>query len=140
MALAAFAAVLLGVVLLLQWRAGAFTATFGTDASAHYLSGLMAHDWIAAGPGGNPVRYSIDYHAHLPPTSFGHLPPVFYGVEAVWMLGAGTGKASVLVLSAVVTAALGLVRAVGRRDGIRRTMPRALPARRSYWPNSTATA
>ena len=68
----------------------------------------MAHDWLQSHPGGNPVQYLINYHAHLPLTAFGFWPPFYYGIEALWMLLVGTGTAAMLCLSGSITALLGL--------------------------------
>lgn len=112
-------ALLLATVVFLQWRSSAFIGSFQNDAAAHYVSGLMAHDWLVGKLGGNPVRYLIDYHAHLPLTAYGLWPPLYYGIESVWMVFAGTGKIAILSLSSVVTAALGLLttRVVTRQAG-----------------------
>lgn len=99
-------AVLLCAVVLLQWAGGAFSGAFQADAAAHYVTGLAIHDWLRA-PTANPIRFVIDYHAHLPATAFGLWPPLFHAVEAVWMFAAGTGKTGVLLLSGLVAAATG---------------------------------
>ncbi len=111
--------VLLAVVAALQWAAGAYTGAFVSDVPGHYITGLAVHDWLRHHFLGNPVPFVIDYHAHLPMTAFGLWPPLFHGVEGVWMLVFGTGRASILVLSAAVTAALGTAVgiAVARRAG-----------------------
>jgi hypothetical protein len=101
-------AVLLATTALLQWRAGGFAGTFTGDAAAHYVSGLMAHDWLQDRPGSNPVQYLINYHAHLPLTAFGLWPPFYYGIEALWMLLIGIGVPAMLWLSGSITALLGL--------------------------------
>lgn len=113
---------LLAVVVGIQWQGDANTGFIANDAAAHYVTGLAVHDWLRGLPGtlsGNPLRFVIDYHAHLPLTGFGLWPPLYHGVLAVWMVVAGTSKASVLLLSGVVAAltgaAVGL--AVARQAG-----------------------
>jgi hypothetical protein len=113
---------LLAVVVGIQWQGDANTGFIANDAAAHYVTGLAVHDWLRGLPGtlgGNPLRFVIDYHAHLPLTGFGLWPPLYHGVLAVWMMVAGTSKASVLLLSGVVAAltgaAVGL--AVARQAG-----------------------
>ena len=110
---------LLAAAVMLQWRAGAFAGALESDATAHYVSGLMVHDWLLNQFGANPVRYLINYHAHLPLTAFGLWPPFFYGVEGIWMLALGVGKPAVLLLSSTTAAALGLAvgLVVARRGG-----------------------
>jgi 4-amino-4-deoxy-L-arabinose transferase-like glycosyltransferase len=111
--------VLLFAAAMLQWRAGAFTGALTGDASAHYVSGLMVHDWLLNQFGSNPVRYLINYHAHLPLTAIGLWPPFYYGIEAIWMLLLGVGKPAMLWLSGSTTALLGLAvgTVVARRAG-----------------------
>lgn len=104
---------------LLQLRNGAFDGVISGDSVGHYMSGLMAHDWLRDSFGRNPIRYMIDYHAHLPATAIGLWPPLYYGIEALWMLVAGTSTLSVLLLSATSTSLLGLTAGlvVSRRAG-----------------------
>ena len=109
----------LAAAIMLQWRAGAFTGALQGDATAHYVSGLMVHDWLQNQFGSNPVRYLINYHAHLPLTAFGLWPPFYYGVEGIWMLAFGIGKPAFLLLSSTVSGLLGLAAGlvVARRAG-----------------------
>ena len=122
LASAALFALLLAVVVLLQWQGGAFTGFFANDAAAHYVTGMAVRDWLGGLPSTalrNPIRFVIDYHAHLPLTGFGLWPPLYHAVEGLWMLLIGSSKTSVLLLSGIVTAltgtAVGL--AVCRRAG-----------------------
>ncbi len=110
---------LLMVVVVLQWRAGAFTGALQGDAIAHYVSGLMVHDWLLNQFGAKAVRYLINYHAHLPVTAFGLWPPFYYGIEGVWMLLSGVGMPAMLLLSGSASAFLGLAvgLVVARRSG-----------------------
>ena len=101
---AAYFALIVG----LQWRASAVDAGFGEypDEPAHYVTGLMVHDYLKAGLPSHPVAFAVDFYSHLPQVGLGHWPPLFYIAEAVWMLLFGVSRASVLVLIALIAAGL----------------------------------
>ncbi|MGA3039222.1 MAG: glycosyltransferase family 39 protein [Bryobacteraceae bacterium] len=105
----AVCAVLWMLAALLQWKGGAFAAEFSgnPDESAHYITGLMIRDYIAAGHFTSPMTYAERYYAHYPKVAFGMWPPFFHIVEAFWMLVFSPGKASVLSLMALIAAATG---------------------------------
>ena len=73
---------------LLSWFAGAFQAEFGgyPDEPAHYVTGLMIHDYIAGWFPATPLRFAENYYLHYPKVAFGHWPPVFHFLQAIWML------------------------------------------------------
>lgn len=120
------ALLLLALTLAIQWHDGAYAHDLHFDSASHALSGLMIHDWIAGFSWGAPVAYVRAYHSHYPLIGIGHWPPVWYAVEAVWMLVSDTGRAQLLVLSALVTAAVATITAT-------------LTARRyGWWPGTVA--
>jgi 4-amino-4-deoxy-L-arabinose transferase-like glycosyltransferase len=94
---------------LLQWKAGAFIAEFSSNAdeSAHYVTGLMVRDYIAAGHFTSPMKYAEQYYAHYPKVAFGMWPPLFHITEALWTLLFSPDRASVLSLMALMAAATG---------------------------------
>jgi len=100
--------IILLVVILFQWLAGAYESEFGShpDEAAHYITGLMIRDYLAGGPHGSPVAYANEYYKHYPKVAIGNWPPVFYLTQGVWMLVFGDGRASDLVLMAVLAALL----------------------------------
>lgn len=103
----------------LQWRGLSFVAEFGShhDEPAHYVTGLMVRDYIAAGMPSSPLPYAEEYYLHYPKVAFGHWPPVFYVVQAAWTLPFGASRASLLALMALLTALLAtLVYAAVRRE------------------------
>src|SRR5688572_23011223 len=104
---AAFA-VAFALTLTLQWHNNAYRAEWSdsSDESAHYVTGLMVHDYIVHGLPESPMTYAQRYYEHYPYIAFGHFPPVFYIVQAAWMLPFGTSRASLLTLIAFINAAL----------------------------------
>ena len=100
----------LSVVVMLQWAGGAFEADIGAlhDDSAHYVTGLMVRDYIAARAPSPPMQFAKDYFLHYPRVGLGHWPPFFYVVEAVWMLVFSASTVSVMLMMALLTALLAL--------------------------------
>ncbi len=101
----------------LQVAGQAYSSEFDgyPDEPAHYVTGLMVRDYIAGGLPQNPLRYARSYYAHYPKVAFGHWPPVFYFVEAAWMLAFSESRTSVLLLMALITAVTAATLAVGLR-------------------------
>jgi hypothetical protein len=105
----AAAVLLFALTVLLQMRAGAYGAAFDYDESSHVVSGLMIHDYLLHGLGRSPIGFLRQFHAHYPLVGIGHWGPLYYVVEAVWMLIFGTDRRSLLLLSAAVTVAAAML-------------------------------
>ena len=99
------------LVLVLQWRGEAFRSEFGgsPDEPAHYVTGLMVHDYLAAGLPSGPLEYARSYYRHYPKVGLGHWPPFFYVIQGVWGLVFGPSKISLMVLMAAITGVLATV-------------------------------
>jgi hypothetical protein len=102
---AAFLTILV-VTLVWQWASGAHSSAFGAEAdeASHYVTGVMVRDYIGRGLPGNPVTFAKDFYLHYPRVAFGIWPPLFHLFSGVWMLAFGTGRISVLLLLAALTA------------------------------------
>jgi hypothetical protein len=89
-----------------QWRAGAFRAEFGADPDepAHYVTGLLVHDYITSGMPRPMMSYAENYYLHYPKVALGHWPPLFYVVQAAWTLPFSVSRTSVLLLMAAIVA------------------------------------
>ena len=98
-------------VALLQWRGNAFRSELGgtPDEPAHYITGLMVRDYVAAGFSGHPLLYARNYYLHYPKVALGHWPPVFYVMQAAWTLPFTASRTSVMLLMAAITALLATV-------------------------------
>jgi hypothetical protein len=94
-----------------QRAAGAPDAAFGgfPDEPAHYVGGLVAHDYLMHGLGKAPVDFVKDYYIHVPYFALGVWPPFFYLLEGCWMTLFGAGRVAVLWLIAVCGAGLATV-------------------------------
>jgi hypothetical protein len=95
-------------VVLLQWRADAFQSELGADPdeSAHYITGLMVRDYVAAGFPAPPLAYARNYYVHYPKVALGHWPPFFYVLQAAWTLAFSPSRISVMLLMAAITGLL----------------------------------
>ena len=105
----AFAFLIFLLVASLQHLSGAFTAPFEIDEASHYISGLMIRDYIASGHFTNPLAYLVQYHSHYPLVGIGAWPPLYYLVEAIWMLMFSASRVSILLMSATTTSLLALL-------------------------------
>jgi len=95
----------------MQLAGGAYRAEFGAepDEAAHYVTGLVVRDYVAAGFPGNPLRFASNYYEHYPKVALGHWPPVFYVGQSAWTLVFGAGRVSVLALMATLAALAAVV-------------------------------
>ena len=106
------ALIVFGMFVLLVWTkqhfAGASSAAFGAfpDEPAHFVGGLMFHDYLSNSSWKDPIGYVRDYHLHLPFFALGVWPPLFYAIEGVWMEVFGERRESILWLVAAIAAAL----------------------------------
>ncbi len=100
--------VFLALALSLQWLGGAYRAEFcgHPDEPAHYVTGLMVHDYLQTWPPASPFAFARNFYLHYPKIALGHWPPFFYALQAAWTLPFGTSRTSVLALMAVLAALL----------------------------------
>ncbi len=98
----------IGILTGLQWTNGAFKSEFGghPDEAAHYITGLMFHDYAAALELTSPLKFAENYYIHYPKVAIGHWPPFFYVIQSVWMLLFSPSRISLLLLTAFLTALL----------------------------------
>jgi hypothetical protein len=96
-----------------QWKSGAYSSDLAStpDEPAHVVSGLMIHDYVVRilrpGPAPlplNPRAFAEAYYVHYPKVAIGHWPPLFYVVQAVWMLVFGRTKTALLLLMLAIVA------------------------------------
>jgi hypothetical protein len=99
------------LALALQWRSHAYRAEFGAtlDEPAHYVTGLMTHDYLVSGFHEAPLAFAREYYLHYPKVAMGHWPPFFYALQALWTIPFGVSATSVLMLMALLSALLALL-------------------------------
>ena len=101
-----------GVQTSLQWVNGAFISEFGghSDEAAHYVTGLMVHDYVAALRQAQdpdpPMKFAKEYYIHYPKVAMGHWPPFFYVVQTAWTLLFSPSRISMILLMAFLTTLL----------------------------------
>src|SRR5262245_18908548 len=68
------------VLRLVQIGAGAPHAAFGefSDEPAHYVAGLLVHDYVPRVFHESPLQFVQHYHTRLPYLGLGVWPPLFY--------------------------------------------------------------
>ena len=95
----------------LQYLSGAFRQEFGSfpDEAGHFLTGLMIRDFIAGLQWTDPMRFAEEYYIHYPKVALGHWPPLFYLVQAAWMLLFSPSRLSVMLLMALLTSCLAVI-------------------------------
>ena len=105
------AVVYIGICLVVQWRANAGVAAFGTypDEPARYVAGLLVRDYMGSGFSQSPVLFAENYYAFRPYFGVGYWPPLFYCIEGAWMLLFGPARPVVLLLSALFAAGSALL-------------------------------
>ncbi len=54
----------------------------------------------------SPLHFARDYYHHYPKVAFGHWPPLFYVVQALWMLLFSSSRVSILLELAATTSLL----------------------------------
>lgn len=91
-----------------QHHLGAHSSELGghPDEAAHYVTGLMVHDYVKAGFPGSPMGFAKTYYDHYPKIGLGIWPPVFYAVQTAWTLALGTQRGVLLWLMAALAAVL----------------------------------
>ncbi len=99
---------LFALAVILQILSGAYKSEFGAypDEPAHYVTSLMVREYIVGPNPVSPLGFAEQYYHHYPKVAFGHWPPVFYMVQAVWMLLFSASRTSVRLELAFTTALL----------------------------------
>jgi hypothetical protein len=89
-----------------QWRGNAYASEWSGDPDepAHYVTGLMVHDYIANRMPAAPMVYANRYYDFYPKVALGHWPPMFYVIQAAWMLLFTPSRISLLLLMATLGA------------------------------------
>ncbi|HEY7116914.1 MAG TPA: glycosyltransferase family 39 protein [Tepidisphaeraceae bacterium] len=99
------------VAVFLQRAGGAYRSEFGghPDEAAHYVTGLMVHDYLTGGLPGAPMGYAKRYYDHYPKVALGNWPPGFYLLQTAWTAVFSPSRSSVLVLMAALTAGIATI-------------------------------
>ena len=93
---------LLGITITSQYYRSAYSVELKSDATGHFITTLLAYDYLKNGLPGNPVDYAADYFIHYPLIRIGNNPPAFYGLSSIWAFIAGPTVQAALLLSAIL--------------------------------------
>jgi hypothetical protein len=107
----ASALLIFGAVALFQFsqRADESNLAGYPDESAHFVTGVCLLDYCKTAFGTNPVAFAESYYAHYPKVAFGHWPPLFYVVEAMWYGVFGVTTLNALLLVGFIGAVAALI-------------------------------
>lgn len=96
---------LAAIILCLQWLGPAFTNESGAfpDEGSHFMSGIMVHDYLVDSMAASPMEFAENYYIHYPKVAIGQWPPLFYLVQALWMVIFTVSRNSIVFLLAVIT-------------------------------------
>lgn len=96
-----------------NWRIGSIG--YHPDEPAHVVAGLAVRDYLHACCSESPMAYMSRYYDSYPMISIGVWPPLFYGIEAVWVDLFGSSRDSLLFLECTLIAGIaGVVAAIMR--------------------------
>ncbi len=80
-----------------------------SDGGTHFVTGLLAFDWLHAQHLSNPLQFGTDYFRHLPYIGLLLWPPLFYGLEMLVFSLFGPTTHVALMLGSVILAACSAV-------------------------------
>ncbi len=100
----AVSAVFFATAVFFQWRGDAYQSEYGghPDEAAHYVTGLMMRDYLAAGLPGSPLGYAKKYYDHYPKVALGNWPPMFYVFQSGWSLVFSPQRVAMLAFMALL--------------------------------------
>lgn len=81
-----------------------------SDGGSHYVTGLLAFDWIHQKQLTNPIAFGTEYFKHLPYIGLLLWPPFFYFLEMIaFSLFGSTAKVALMLVTAILVAGVTLV-------------------------------
>jgi hypothetical protein len=96
-----------GFAIVLQLQTGFATLPgdlIQADPPTHFTTGVMLHDFLRSGQPLRPFPFAECFYVHYPKVAFGHWPPVFYILEALWFFVFGAKIVAARWLCACITA------------------------------------
>ncbi|MCC6539183.1 MAG: glycosyltransferase family 39 protein [Bryobacterales bacterium] len=105
-------AAVFAAIVLFQTGAGVYRADFdaiGGDEAAHFVTGLLVHDYVSGSLGAPPIPFAERFYLHYPKVAFGIWPPLFHVLEGAWFLLFGPSRLTAMLLVAFLSAAMAWV-------------------------------
>jgi hypothetical protein len=75
------------------------------DEAAHFVSAICVLDYLRHGLGTHPVAFAESFYVRYPRVAFGHWPPLFFIVQALWYGLFGTAISRAILLMGCIVAA-----------------------------------
>ena len=97
-------------------RNGVWFASPLSDGGSHYVTGLLAYDWIHLGHMTNPIAFGTEYFKHFPYIGLLLWPPLFYGMEMVVFSVFGPSVHVAMILVSVIFVATAVVLGIFARE------------------------
>jgi hypothetical protein len=85
------------------------SSLIGGDPAPHFVTGVMVSDYLKTSLGSNPVAFAESFYVRFPKVAFGHWPPVYYFLQALWYAFFPSTPNSARCLSAVTAFGLALL-------------------------------
>jgi hypothetical protein len=76
------------------------------DEPGQFLTGLMVFDYLKTCLNTDPLSFAEDYYVHYPKVAFGHWPPTFFVIQALFFSLFGPTPSSALILVLLCTFAI----------------------------------
>jgi hypothetical protein len=86
----------------LVWEPG--EPFYNNDENRHVMTGVFFRDLLLDRPIDNPQGYAVDYFLQYPALGLVVWPPLFYGIEGVFMLAFGTSYLAARILAGLFSA------------------------------------
>jgi hypothetical protein len=101
-----WAATILLAVAVMQIAGGSYRTDLAThpDEAAHFVTATCLLDYFKIGFGAPPIAFAESYYAHFPKVAFGHWPPAFSAIQALWYAIVGATPASGILLVGLIAA------------------------------------
>ena len=81
-----------------------------SDGGSHYVTGLLAFDWIHLKKLSNPISFGTEYFKHLPYIGLLLWPPFFYFLEMIaFSVFGSTAQVALMLVTAILVAGVTLV-------------------------------
>jgi hypothetical protein len=106
-----WAALIFLAVAITQVSQGAYQSDLAThpDEAGYFVTATCLLDYLRTAFGSSPVSFAESYYVHYPKVAFGHWPPAFFGIQALWYWIVGATAPAGMLLVGLIAAITALV-------------------------------
>ena len=111
----------MALTVFLSYKGDVYHSELGSEDSdepAHYVTGLLIHDYVVKKFPESPLSFAARYYLHYPKIALGVWPPFFHIVEAFWMMV--FSARSVFFLPAAITTLTVMMGLFNSREVVRK--------------------